>query len=82
MGTVAIAFVSVLGDDGTEVFFVATGVSLGLLALVTGAMVAVLNVFLLFELLKGKFLFVGGELFELFKNTDLGLVFKQGRSAE
>ena len=51
MWTISVGFVSVLGDDGAEVFFVAVRVTLDFLALVSCAVVAVLHVLLFLELL-------------------------------
>ena len=48
--TVAEGLVSVLVDDGPEMLFIAVGVSLGLLALVPCAVIAVFEVLLRFEI--------------------------------
>ncbi len=82
VGTIAVGLIGVLGDDGSEVFFVAVGVAFGFLAFIAGAVVAVFYVFLLFELLKGEFLLVGFELLELLLNTELVFVFEERGGAE
>ena len=82
MGTVAVALVGVLGDDGSEMFFVAERVSFGFLALISGTVIAVLNVFLFFEFLKGKSFLVGFELFEVVLDADIVFVLEKGGGAE
>ena len=76
MRAIAISLVSVLGNDGSEMFFVASRVAFGFLALVAGTVVAVFYIFLFLELLKRQLLFISGELFELLLDTDFRLVFE------
>ncbi len=82
MRAIAVGLIGVLGDDGSEVFFVAVGVAFGFLAFIAGAMVAVFDVFLLFELLEGEFLLVCFELLELLVEAELVFVFEERGGAE
>ena len=65
MRAIAISLVGVLGDDGSEMLFIACGVTFSFLALVASTMVAVFDVFLFLEFLKRQFLLISCELFEL-----------------
>lgn len=77
MRTVAVTFIGVLCDYGPEVLFVAVRMSLGFLALVSCAKVAILDVFLLLKFLEGQLLFISFEFLEVLLDSDLVYVFKQ-----
>lgn len=82
MWTITVALVGVLGDDGSEMFFIAIGVSFRFLTLVSSTVITVFYILLFFEFLKGKSLFIGFKLFEVLLDTDFVLVLKERRSAE
>ncbi len=82
VGTIAVGLIGVLGDDGSEVLFVAVGVALCFLTFIAGAVVAVFYVFLLFELLKCEFFFICFELLELLLDTEFVFVFEERWGAE
>jgi hypothetical protein len=79
VGTVAVTFISVLGDDSPEMLLVTMRMSLGLLAFISCAIVAIFHIFPFFELFELKFLFVGFKLLELFLNSHFVLVFEKRR---
>lgn len=77
MRTVTVTFIGVLCDYGPEVLFVAVRMSLGFLAFVSRAKVAILHVFLLLEFLEGQLLLISFKVFEVLLDSDLVYVFKQ-----
>jgi hypothetical protein len=82
MRTVTIAFICILGNDGPEMFFVTMRVTFGLLAFITGTIITVLNVLLLFELLQGQSFLIRFKLFEMFLNADLVFVLEERRGTK
>ena len=77
MRTIAITLVCVLGDNGSEMFLIAMGMPLRFLALISGAVVAELNIFLFLEFLKRQSFFVCLEFFKFLLDTDFVLIFKE-----
>lgn len=65
MRAVSVSFIRVLSYNSPEVFLVAVRVTLGFLASISRAVIAILDVFIFFKKLQLYFLFVGAKIFEL-----------------